>query len=68
MSQLRYEIRQMARAEKDDKLMHTNAHGSLELLYLDVLNLWVQASDFLEFRNILVIRYYHIYSTVACEM
>ena len=26
--------------------MHTKAHASLELLYLDVLNLWVQVSYF----------------------
>ena len=57
MSQLRYEIRQMARAEKDDKLMHTKAHESLELLCLGVLNLWVQVSDFEKLRSILGIMY-----------
>lgn len=61
MSQLRYEIRPMARAGKDDKLMHTQVHESLELLCLGVLNLWVQVSDFLKFRNILDIMYYQVY-------
>ena len=32
-------IRQKAGAKKGDKLMHTKAHASLELLYLGVLNL-----------------------------
>ena len=57
----------MARAEKDDKLMHRKANESLELLCLGVLNLKVQVSDFSKLRNILCIMYYHVYSTIAWE-